>query len=487
MARVRFIAALALITIVLCTFRPVWADTTTALGDRGGEGSTPFTSLTETPEGSLFSGTLTTAIRIQVPPGRKNMTPKLALQYSSSGGPSPFGYGWNVVLGSVQRNLKWGVPRCNGPHSDDFVLTLPGSSVELVGDPPSTGTYRPKVEESYLIAYHDSTADTWTVYDKSGIKYVFGDVASARLGGTDSTNCAFTTQWALTHIEDPNGNSVDISYLSIGNSVYPAFVKYGGNTNGLSHMYTVMFHYEIRPDAIENDLSGAQQTLSLRADTITVSTSAQLPATIRTYTLSYDIPPNGQNGYQSILSSVEATGEPSEYFYYETGTEGLAAPTETWTNPTFAQLRATTSSGEVPETVMDFDGDGYLDIINWTSGADHWDLYRGGRTGFSPSSKPWPVNDSALMVNMRDVDTATDPCNKNGWSCTDRDTFDMNGDGMPDFVYTKPIACDVGGGTIGTCWHVYLNNGLGFSGPTLWPVPVQLAPEHSFPTNAAGN
>lgn len=69
--------------------RPAAADTTTSLGTRSGEGSTPFTGLAHTPVANLFTGPSGTGIKIELPPGRKNVTPNLVLQYSSSGGPSP--------------------------------------------------------------------------------------------------------------------------------------------------------------------------------------------------------------------------------------------------------------------------------------------------------------------------------------------------------------------------------------------------------------
>src|SRR5262247_3464635 len=114
----RLVVALALLP-ALSSAR---ADTGTALGDRTGEGSTPFTGLAQAPEANLFTGALTTAVPIEVPPGRGRMTPRLALQYSSGGGPGIFGFGWDVPIGRIERSTKWGAPRCTGAHTDDFVL-----------------------------------------------------------------------------------------------------------------------------------------------------------------------------------------------------------------------------------------------------------------------------------------------------------------------------------------------------------------------------
>lgn len=100
--------------VALCAASCVLAQTQNALGDRSGEGSTPFTALAGSPEANLFNGSVSTQIAIQLPPARKGMTPELALVYSSAAGPSPYGYGWSLPIGSIERSTKWGVPRCGG-------------------------------------------------------------------------------------------------------------------------------------------------------------------------------------------------------------------------------------------------------------------------------------------------------------------------------------------------------------------------------------
>jgi hypothetical protein len=173
------------------------------------------------------------------------MEPELRLQYSSSGGPSPYGFGWDLPIGRIERTTKWGVPRCPGAsagvdyHDDDFVLILPGNAVELVRE--NGNHYRPRVEQSYVLAEKvvadadgDSDLDPhWVVHDRAGLRYVFGDDESARTGtdlhafmeeDPDGT-CRMTTSWALTRVEDTNGNTVDFTWFNLLNVLYPVEIR----------------------------------------------------------------------------------------------------------------------------------------------------------------------------------------------------------------------------------------------------------------------
>ncbi|RJQ52812.1 MAG: hypothetical protein C4526_07660 [Nitrospiraceae bacterium] len=94
------------------------------------------------------SGTAVTGIPIIVPPGRKGMQPNISLNYSSSGGNGWLGVGWSLDMGAIQRNTKRGV----NYSADDFVVTVNGSSSELVyiGTPQVyQREYRTKIEGAF--------------------------------------------------------------------------------------------------------------------------------------------------------------------------------------------------------------------------------------------------------------------------------------------------------------------------------------------------
>ncbi len=130
----------ALLLIFAAGVSPAAADTTTSLGDFGGEGTGPFGGLVQSPEANLFSGASTLSVPILIPPGRRNVTPELRFVYSSASGDGPFGHGWSLPLGSIERSTKHGVPRCLGGHEFDFVLNLGGATQELVRLSPGSNS-----------------------------------------------------------------------------------------------------------------------------------------------------------------------------------------------------------------------------------------------------------------------------------------------------------------------------------------------------------
>lgn len=460
-----------------------YSDTTTSLGDRSGEGSTPFTGLSQAPEANLFTGAATTRIPIAVPPGRKNMTPQLMLSYSSSNGPSPYGFGWDLPIGRVERSTKWGTPRCSGPHTNDFVLTLPSGAIELINDPPNSETYLPRYQEGYVSVKKFESSNRWEAIDRSGIRYVFGETVASRTGtdtGTflteDNGYCRFTTVWNLNRIEDPHGNVVNILWWNLLNVVYPASIRYGGNpSQDVDNFYSVAFGWAGRPDIIPSSNSGAPAELALRLTTITVN--AELPpsgavSTVRTYTLTYDV--DTPDARQSRLNRVLVTGDDwARDFVYSSSQSGHDTPAAPVSAPASFHLRETNGGGEVKSTVMDMTGDGLLDLVK--SKAGDWDVYPGrlDPEGFATTAIPWSRPAPSNVIREVVASGCHETAGEDFDNCVNKDTFDITGDGIPDYVDASPDPTT-------TCrtWNVYkgtVEDGYGrFEDmPISWPSPYE--------------
>lgn len=309
------------------------------LGANTGDASTPFTGLASAPEASLFVGAATTSIPIEVPPGRKNLTPKLALTYNSGGGPSAYGYGWDLPLGKVQRSTKHGLLSCTDTeYRDDFVLALPGANVECTLNESDWRCY-PAIEESFLRIQYTNTNNQWDVWDKSGLHYVFGLTSDARSGsdtsslftaGSSGADCTYTYSWGLSKIEDPNGNILEISYIKFGYMSYPHQIDYGGNSAaGKAHLFQVNFVWSSpRPagDAITNSMGGFPATLTKLLSRIEVNYLVD-GSRVCSYLLQYEFQTDAPDriGRQSFLSAVTLFAKNDQAL---ARADGLAAQTK---------------------------------------------------------------------------------------------------------------------------------------------------------------
>ncbi|MFN0188352.1 MAG: hypothetical protein ACKVQV_06590, partial [Bacteroidia bacterium] len=151
---------------------------------------------------------------------------------------------------------------------------------------------------------------------------------------------------------------------------------------------------------------------------------------------------------------------------------------------------ATDNTGSQSWSVLDMDGDGYLDLVvtaqlqggNVTSfsptSSQFWKVYSGNGSGFSTSATNWSCPNGGLINNgvtygynaIGGFALTTHNTGSQTWS-----VVDMNNDAKPDLVITAQLQ----GGIVTSFspssnqyWKVYLNTGSGFSPSTTnWNCP----------------
>lgn len=406
-----------------------------ALGPSTGDGATTFTGLAQAPEANLFLGAATMAIPLEVPPGRKNMTPKLVLSYSSSGSHGPYGYGWDLPLGRIQRCTKHGVLRCDDPrYRYDFVLVLPGANIECtlnVNVPGSTKPCLPSVEESFhRIEYH-SEQNYWRVWDRSGTLFTFGTSETSRTGSTVASNptalfdggaspCRYTFSWALTQARDPDGNYITFTYSALDGVLYPVAIQYGGNqTANLPHLFAVLLEWEQDFDSdpgtpsagMTNSIGGFPATLRQRLRHVTTYYEGD---PIRRYAMTYNQPANhpsvrlleavtlfemrtdpgnpralqGEGGAVSttmLYNRGDSAANPAGPHASGFGPgQKVPKPRFTGPNPRADRLRLEYDSEGITRHIRDMNGDVFPDLIE-----GNCEVFLGSREGFSSSSIQW--------------------------------------------------------------------------------------------------
>ena len=141
----------------------------------------------------LFTGSFGYSIPINCAPARNGSEPALALVYSSGGDNGWCGMGWKLDIGYIERNTKDGFPiqfttasiPAPGTAYDDskgFLLNLYGKELKLfaVATNSSLVEYRAETDTDFLRCFLDTSNNKWTVYDKSGNAYYFGQTSGSR-------------------------------------------------------------------------------------------------------------------------------------------------------------------------------------------------------------------------------------------------------------------------------------------------------------------
>ena len=435
----------ALPTILLCAMVVVFSITSPTLAQETDQ-DMPVGAMGGSVHADLFTGTATTSIPIEVPPGRGGVQPSLALVYGSANGNGWIGMGWKLEKGVIERQTKHGVDY----SGDDYVFRLSGINVELVNI--GNDEYRAKIEGGFTKVEKLTATDGKPYFlatDKTGKKFYFGQEANTRV--VDPADATRIFRWCLDRVEDTNGNYMTLTYTSDRGQSYQARVDYTGH-GATVPSNSVIFHLEDRPDVTSMYVPNFEMTTAKRLKTIEVQANSGL---VRAYALNYTL---SGNTSRSLLDSVQQFGkdsnidgtgsisggltQPAVGISYVINTNGFEVPTTLWLGnnggPNGAQTYQPSAGYHF---VGDFNGDGKNDYLYNYGG---WHVALANSTGFDTPTL-WLGNNGGPNGAQTYQPSA-------GYHFVG----DFNGDGKSDFLYNY------------AGWHVALANGTGFDAPTLW-------------------
>ena len=240
-------------------------------------------------EGSIAVGPTGQAgynIPIEVPPGIAGMQPTLSISYNTLGGNSTLGVGWSISgFSSISRCRLTQVQdgKFDGVDYDsDDRYCLEGQKLVVVkGSYGSLDSeYRKEIDDfsKVVVTAVDATTgpQTFTVYTKSGLRYVYGGKTSARVHN-ENTSTEPVFEWKLNKIWDANGNYIEYHYYNDQTTgvVLPTAISYTGNqkfgTTNLTPSRVVAFKYSdenARPDKFVQYQAGAKYALTRRLDAL---------------------------------------------------------------------------------------------------------------------------------------------------------------------------------------------------------------------------
>lgn len=479
----------------------------------------------------LFTGSFTYSVPINCAPARNGSEPNLTLAYSSAGEDSWCGMGWDLEIGSIERNVRDGFPMLYGTGSpalpldkyDDtkgFMLDLFGASYKIfsVATNGSIVEYRAETDTEFLRCFFDTTNNKWTVYDKSGNAFYFGETSGSRVSNSKTgwmTGATSTFHWALDQIVTATGDWTTIAYANNASpftglteqTLYPTQINYNGHTNNNTYSAdfappdSITFQTEVRTnDWHFSYRSGFRTELDRRLTNIVCQAGGQ---NVWSYRLQYGISPATA---RSLLTNVvvygysgsTATPYLTNSFAYQANPKGVSfGSTIVWTNmlltnpgggtdPEIAQVN---SAGSTIADLVDIDGDGLPDrvIVDDTVIPNVYRVQKnlglqsngsgkfGTQYAFGPIStgggnpsdaSPFPTNSGYSQLN----------------SLNGR-IRDINGDGLPDRVmdYWRPFDSNsTNANAPYTNFTIAINMGTNFSSPTRWAVTNVVGPGDSL-------
>jgi hypothetical protein len=418
----------------------------------------PPADLGNTPKNKLIPGidNLTGALindySIEVPPGRKNMTPDVSLVYNSAtaGNDSIVGSGWSISIPSIERINRKGTDKL---YTEGFYTSsLSGELLSI-----DATHYGVKTENGSFLTYEKLT-NGWLVTDKTGTKYTFGLNAEARQD--DPADPTKVYKWMLEETRDTNDNYISYEYFKDAGQIYPSRIVYTGNgtTDGI---FEVNFLRESRANAPVSFATTFSVQSNFRISEVNTEINN---AWTRKYTLTYT---TGDNGAGSLLDTILESGRdesattttlPAVDFGYST-----SATDWTYDSSLDTPLSFGGNSGDYGMRMADINGDGLLDILcqneapyNITCAQTSSLFFLNTGDGWIDVSGTWsfPVTEEDMSGRR---EAFTDPNGKD----TGLRAIDVNGDLRVDLVRGKD----------GVGKYVYINNGSGWTYDPSWDLP----------------
>ncbi len=293
----------------------------------------------EAPATAASSGAARLSHPVPLPPGRRGLAPRLALEYNSAERSGLAGVGWNLALGAIQRSCRNGLDFLGVAFEHD------GEELAARADWGS-GWFGLKREEGFSKYRLLSPAAGWVVTSRDGRRYVFGSHAGSRLEGPNGV-----FRWCLERVEDPNGNFYAITYFKDQGQIYPQRIDYTGHAQA-APTHAVLFAYASRPDPVVSYLSRTRVVTAKLLSTVTTKANGQ---TARVFELSYE---QGVSG-RSRLRQIKADPQPAVTFAYQNGGNGI------FTAGPSAKTEGENNAGYVFHGHCD--SDGYPDLLKFNS------------------------------------------------------------------------------------------------------------------------
>ncbi|WP_291558132.1 SpvB/TcaC N-terminal domain-containing protein [Comamonas sp. SCN 65-56] len=407
------------------------------------------------------TGAFTYTIPVAVPPGVAGIEPKLSLVYNSQSGNGLLGIGWSLSGLSV-------IYRCPKTYAQDGVhggvnydandrYCLDGQRlVAINGAYGGNGTEYRTESESYsrVVSYGSQSSGpaSWKIWTKSGQILEYGNTADSRIEAQGKNEVML---WALNRLADTVGNYLTVGYIedNPNGQYYPDRIDYTGNaTANTSPTNSVRFVYETRPDITPMYQAGSLNKTTVRLKNVQTFVGAAMG---RDYRISYELSPIILKS--RLIQIADCLPEESCLKPTQVTWGSIQSPPSQWQESIDYKMPMAISVdgfGDLGTRFVDLNGDGLQDFVysRYVNGVLHATSWLNTGGGWQESII-YKIPTHIAADGLGDLGTRFE---------------DLNGDGLPDFIYSRFY-----NGTVSaTTW---LNTGNGW----------QISPEYKMPTHIA--
>ena len=360
----------------------------------------------------LFTGSFGYSVPIACAPARNGSEPNLTLAYSSAGDNGWCGMGWDLNIGYIERNTRDGfpvsystgmspLPLSRYDDTKGFILNLSGSESKIFAVATNSGIieYRAETDTEFLRCFLDTANNNWTVYDKSGNAYFFGETTNARVANPKSgwSGYSGTFRWALDQIVTPTGDWTTVAYATYNSpnnglperTLYPTQLSYNGHTNNnysatAGGPNTIIFQTELRTNDWRFSYRWGFRTEQCRRLTNILCQTASGSQNVWSYRLKYGVSlATGRSLLTNVIvygydANNNAVAFLTNSFAYQGNPNGVSFGSPIlWTNlnlntpgssfgfyePDVAQINLIAGLNYTVADLVDMDGDGLPDRV----------------------------------------------------------------------------------------------------------------------------
>jgi RHS repeat-associated protein len=427
------------------------------------------------------TGSATYTIPIRVPPGPRDITPKISLVYNSHTGNGYLGVGWSISgLSSITRcGRTYAQDGTAAPvklsYADAFCVDgsrlMLTSSENLSTYGQDGTTYQTEIANFANVTAHGTAGNgpsSFTVQGKDALTYQYGLTSVSSGSQVLASGTSTVAMWLLSSVTDRFGNSIKYFYYPQTGSTAPYRIEWAlSGAGSTSYNYSILFKYQsnaaVAQSSVYGYVGGTPIESTTLLTTIEVENSALAP--IKDYNLAYAY--SGVTGRALLAGVTECASGSSNCiagmsFYYTPSASSSQVPGISTTSQ--SGLSSAGTPGLTFYAQYDLDGNGRTDLLYYQGGVWYMAL-QNASGGFATPVSTGVTDPNAVFGDLTGIGQDGILANNGGtftYYLYNGISFDSTSTSVPvDSAATQYVLADVNGDGLGDIIALYCSTTTG--------------------------